>query len=408
MQRSLSKGRFRATAVVGVLAVTLMICVRPASAEEFTDPARLAAAIDAAKAKALSSGITYTTGGVTVQGNAGGTVWRTVGDDGYILHAKTPAGWAMYVPNTPDTNPTDRANVNLVLAALGKKPGGLLMVGMEDEADVQINDPWRSLTGLSEATYTTDSAGRLTSVDSFGERVFEVKSWSAPLAKLPADNATLSTDDQLRMQLMLMAVMMDRTDLEKVYGDAVADPRFKSRPVPVLLETLRANGWNPQPTANGAVVQGTSSAGMRWKAVISAKGNKRNRGVSMMILTPAPLPPASITDPGETFAAIDATAWTLGILVNPIFPAPTQASVLDWITKAVKGTVESSNPLMMSVQSGGRLSAVVVPDGSGWRVNLARSVDGYCGAFVMTNAALRPTLTAPASPGEVTREGTCA
>lgn len=408
MHASSAVSRPRFAVVVGLLLGLLMSGAQPALAEQFTDPARLPAAIEAAKAKAQASGITYTSGAVTVQGNAGGTIWRTVGDDGFILHAQTPSGWVMYLPNTADTNPTDRAIVNLIVASLGKKPGGLLMVGREEEADVQINDPWRGLEGLSEGTFTTDSAGRLIAVDYFDERVFEVKSWGGPLAKLPAENQIISTEDQSRMQVMLLVLMMESTYLDKAYRDAVADPRFKSRPVEVLLETLRDNGWNPRPTANGAILEGVSAAGMRWRAVISARGNKRTRGVKMAILTPAPLPSSSLADPGETFAEIDAMAWTLGGLVTPLFPSPTQASVLDWIAKGIRGTVESQSPLVMTPQSGGRLSAVVVPEGSGWRVNLARSVDGYCGAFVMSNKNLRPVLTAPAAPGDVTREGTCA
>jgi len=381
----------------------------PVRAEQFTDPARVPAAIEAAKSKAQSSGITYSMGGpFTVQGNAGGTVWRTADGDGFILHAKTPTGWVMYVPNTPDTNPSGRADTQLTLAALGKKPGGLLVVGPEEESDVQINDPWRGLTGLTDAEYTTDSAGRLTAVDVSGERVFEVKSWSGPLAKLPAENQIVSLEDQARMQLMLMVVSMESTELDAVYREAVADPRFKGRPVEILQEKLRDNGWYFQATKTGAVVEGVSAAGMGWRAVISAKGSKRSRGVKLTITAPAPLPDAALNDPGETFAGIDVTNWTLGALVNPLFPKPTKASVLDWIATGVQGAVESADPLIMNPTAGGRLSALVVTEGAGWRVRIARSLDGYCGAFVMTDKNLRPILTAPAAPGNVTREGTCA
>jgi hypothetical protein len=395
-----------ATSVVALLGVGLLSA--PAvQAEEFTDPARLAAAIDAAKAKANSSGITYTSGGITVQGNAGGTVWRTVDGDGYILHAKDASGWTLYVPNTEDSNPDSRVTFDLILQSLGKKVGGLQAVGPESEEEVLLNNPWSGLRGIQEATYTTDSAGRLTAVDAYGERLFEVKSWSGPEAKLPAANQIVTTADQARLQLMLPFVMYQRTEADSLYREAMADPRFKSQPVETLLKTLRANGWNPRPNTNGAVVEGVSASGLRWRATIAARGSKRIRGVKFAITTPAPAPPTSMRDPQESFIAIDMTSWGLGGLVNPILPSPTQESVLDWIAKGLGGTVQSRVPLVMEPESGGRASANLVTEGNGWRVNIARSIDGYCGNYVMTSAHKRPILTAPASPGDVTATGTC-
>lgn len=380
----------------------------PAMAGQFTDQAQLPAAIAAAQTKAQASGITYTTQGLTIQGNAGGTVWRTVGGDGFILHAKTASGWFMYVPNTADSNPSGRALTKLMLDSLGKKVGGLLMVGAEEEADVQINDPWRALSNLDEAIYTTDNAGRLTAVDQFGERIFEVKAWSGPLASLPAEDEIITSEDQLRMAVMGGVLRSEQSQVNEMYSAAAADPRFKSKPVMVLRETLDDFGWEFQPTRTGAVVTGSSAGGMQWRATYTVGVPKRKRGVKLLVTTPAPPPPTSMRDPAETFANIDMPGLMLTMSLNPMLPKPTQSTVLNWIAQGVTGSVESSNPLVMRPEFGGRLTATVVAEGSGWRVNLAQAVDGFCGAYVMRSAHLRPVLVGPAAPGEATSDGTCA
>ena len=229
-------------------------------------------AIDAARAHARLSGLTYEMDGELHQRNAAGEVAVRV-EGRRVVSMVLRQGPRMRLL-TPQPAISNYVRITReVQAAYGVPTAAFVETPVDPPSEAEYTswfDPFAQAIGNPAAEVVVDEAGRATEVRVGGDTTMRVIRWSAPLAARPPRGAVISAETGTMLTSVGISADFSYALLKQLAAITNRDAAYTSDPVTTLRRAARNTGWRARNSNTGVTITTTDALGATWRAVLVA------------------------------------------------------------------------------------------------------------------------------------------
>ena len=229
-------------------------------------------AINAARAHARLSGLTYEVDGEVRQRNAAGDVAVAIeGQHMQKMVLREGTQIRMLVPQPAASGYVRIAQEIQAAYAVPSRAFVSTRVDRVTEAEyASWFDPFAHAIDNPAAEVMVDGAGRATEVRVDGETTMRVIRWDAPLAVRPQRNAAITAKTGVMLTAVGLSADLSYALLKQLAAIANRDAAYDSDPVAALQRAARNTGWQVRNSRAGLTITTTDALGARWTAVLVA------------------------------------------------------------------------------------------------------------------------------------------
>ena len=374
-------------------------------------------AIDAARAHARLSGLTYEMDGELHQRNASGEVAvRIEGRRVASMALRQGPRMRLLTPQSAISNYVRITRE--VQAAYGVSAAAFVETPVDPVSQGQYRawfDPFAHAIGDSSAEVVIDEAGRATEVRVNGDTTMRVIRWDAPLAVRPSRGTVISVDTGTMLTSVGVSADFSYALVKQLAAIANRDAAYTSDPVAALRRASRNTGWQARSSRAGVTITTTDALGARWRAVLVAPSSGVRIDEFALTAHRKPLPReetrARLSLSTMAMSQVDLLSCPASCRLTgkpmPLTVENAETRILNQLgTIGITGQTPGPTYANVGAEMIGSFGLSVA--GDQLRGGLSLSVDGYCLVVPLTGPGVLPRPAAyRAVPGSVGPLGTC-